>query len=704
MIRFLSTLAFSLAVSSLLFAQTLNLPARNPGAKNGTQFVATIISASLSLTSRENLIYTEISNGNVPAFYRNMKPVTSSGVVSGVTQSVTYYVIPDYLAVGTDTNYFLCPMSPMLATKIADLTGCTLPTRKMVNDIYATATVKLVPKPIPPSSQMSTVPVFDTYNDTIRHERNLVVGVHPLGELTGGDKKDVVISNLIYSTANRVVIYGWHTSVGNPIQPMTNVHADTYMDYSHGIRLVQNSVVYNGSPTTVKAILQSSTENPVLSDEGSMAQPQYPYGPANLSTPISFAVLRASASSLQIKVSADTLVTHYNIYVSTNGSTFNSPLQLLKSALVLTGLTPNTVYYVKLSAFDSNTGQTSGISSLLAASTSSQPDSVLLVYGFDRSVTGNTYNYVIQHGMAFNNNGKVFSSATHQAISSHLIALNNYAIADYILGEESTVNQTFSDTEQVVFSAYLNQGGHLFTSGSEIAWDLDHSGTTADKSFFNNYLKASYINDSPGGLVSTYYSAYTASCPSSIYPAADSILFDNGTHGTYNVGYPDVVSAVNGGVADIHYKTATTDLAGIHYAGVFPGGTKVGKMVYLCFPFETIYPSAGRDTVMSRIIRFFEGGTGVVSGEEAITEKSSLRLYPNPVQGNAVIEFSLEAADQVNIEICDLMGKKIQTVANHGFQEGIHQLGFSANELPAGFYFVILRASRFSKSIPFTVQ
>jgi hypothetical protein len=259
-------------------AQVLNLPARNPGAMDGKQFVAAISSASLSLTSRENMIYTDISNGNVPNFFRNLQPVTSTAVIGGVSQSVTYYVAPDYLAVGTDTNYFLCPMSPMLATKIADLTGCTLPTRKMVNDIYAAATVKLSPSTIPPSSQMSTVPVFDQENTTVWGKRKAVVATHPLGELVGGDKKDVVISNMIYTTANRVIIYGWHTSVGNPIQPMTNVHADTYMDYSHGIRLVQNSVMYNGSATTVKAILQSGSLNGLLSDESSMTKPWYPYG------------------------------------------------------------------------------------------------------------------------------------------------------------------------------------------------------------------------------------------------------------------------------------------------------------------------------------------------------------------------------------------------------------------------------------------
>lgn len=166
-----------------LFSQLLNLPPRSATALTGSQFVATISSASLSLTARENMIYTEISSGNVPGFYRNLVPVTSYATISGSPDSLTYFVLPDYLAVGCDTNYFLCPMSPMLATQIADLTGCTLPTRKMVNDIWSAATVKLSPSTITPGPGMTTVPVFDQHNTTVKGQRNAVVATYPLGSL-----------------------------------------------------------------------------------------------------------------------------------------------------------------------------------------------------------------------------------------------------------------------------------------------------------------------------------------------------------------------------------------------------------------------------------------------------------------------------------------------------------------------------------------
>ncbi|HXC06441.1 MAG TPA: T9SS type A sorting domain-containing protein, partial [Bacteroidia bacterium] len=680
------------------------LPPRNPGAMNGTQFVATISGSSLSLTARENMIFTEISNGNVPAFYRNLVPVTSSATISSITQSVTYYVIPDYLAVGCDSDYFLCPMSPMLATHIADITGCTLPTRKMVDDIYAAAAVKLTPKPIPysPTNGMTTVPVWENYNDTIKIERDAVLALHPLGALTGGDKKDVVISTMIYTTANRVVIYGWHTSVGNPIQPMTNVHADTYMDYSHGIRLVQDSVIYNGNPTTVKAILQNSTLNPLLSDEGVISQPQYPYsfGSPQPVIPVSFAVLCNGANSLRIVVSNDTAATHYQVYTSTDGVTFAAPVLLPKASLVLNSFAANTAYFIKIAGYNSPSANVSAVSELLSANTGTTPDSVLMVYSYDRVITGNTYNYVIQHGQSFHNNHKVYSSATRLAVTNSLVSLNTYSTVDYILGQESTVNSTFTAGEQNLVSMYLQQGGHLFVSGSEIAWDLDKNGTTADKAFFNNYLKASYTADDPGGLASTYYSSFTASMPASIYPATDTINFDNGTHGTYNVAYPDVVIPMNGGVGDLHYATAGTDLAGIHYAGVFPSGTLTGKMVYLCFPFETIYPASRRDTVLARIIRFF-GNSGLATDITTGSVLNRFRLFPNPVQENGTLEFEHSGGGTVKIQLLDISGRQLRLLADQIFPEGQSRIEFSTTGLSAGLYLIKVETAGGQKTLPF---
>lgn len=669
-----------LVVSLKLSAQTLNIPARQVTAMNGDQFVTTI--TPLSFTNRENLIMQEVLNGNVPNFYRTLAPVTSTATIGGVTKSVTYYVIPDYLAIGCDTNYFLCPMSPIIATKIADSIGCTLPTRKMVNDIYAQATLTLTPLTIPASGTMTTVQAFKQHSDMVWAQRSPSITTYPLGTLVGGDKKDVVISNLIYNTANRVVIYGWHTSVGNPIQPLSNVHADTYMDYSHGMRFIQNAVMYNGSPTTVKAILQSSTLNPLLSDEGVINPPQYPYSNtvSSLNTPVSFALINKANNTLEIKVKNDPNATHYKVQTSTNGTTFSAPTIMIKSNLILSTLTSGQIYYVKIAAYNSTYSVTSATSEVLTAIPCGYQDSLVIVNGFDRASTGNTYDFVRQHGGSFYSNNHYFSSATNEAIQDGLINLSTYKTIDWILGKESTANETFNSSEQTLVSNYLKQGGKLLVSGSEIAWDLDYSGSAADKAFFNNYLKASYAADAPNSQASTWYKSVNQ--PSgSILSLSDTLQFDNGTHGTYNVDYPDVLNPLNGSAPTLRYTNNTNSYSAIYFSGMFPSGTANGKLVYFGFPLETIYDVPKRNQLFEDVWMFFFNNGVTTSTEEM--PHSVYSVYPNPFNN----KINVKCKENISMLVLyNLNGQEIATKTGYSSNEK-----FDLSEIPVGIYFLHIK-------------
>jgi hypothetical protein len=100
----------------------------------------------------------------------------------------------------------------------------------------------------------------------------------------------VVISNKIRNDLKTnvpkpVVIYGWHQLNGSPIQPLYNGHEETYADYSHGIRLVRDSVQLNGVPMTITSILQDAALAVLLSDEGPIAVPRYGSAPSERETP-----------------------------------------------------------------------------------------------------------------------------------------------------------------------------------------------------------------------------------------------------------------------------------------------------------------------------------------------------------------------------------------------------------------------------------
>ncbi len=254
--------------------QTLDLPPRPANALSGAEFARRI--TPLDLVEREQEVVAQVTAGNVPDFLRKLCPVSAIYVADGKTNTATFYATPDYLAVGSDDDYFLVHISPNTAQRIADALHCSLPTPKMVDEIYAATEVKLPPSPIPPSPAMTTVSVFSNHNATVRAQRAEQLKAHPLGALVSGHQKDVVISAKLASAPGKVAIYGWHQTNGVPIQPLYLKHAVAWVDYSQCTRLVQQQMTVNGSMKTVAEVLADPALASLLSNEGPIPNPRYP--------------------------------------------------------------------------------------------------------------------------------------------------------------------------------------------------------------------------------------------------------------------------------------------------------------------------------------------------------------------------------------------------------------------------------------------
>jgi len=263
-----------LALASGVFAQTLNLPGRDSKAIGGKAFAEKI--STLDFAQREQEIFEEVIAGNVPAFLRKFCPVTVTNIDEGKTNIGTFYCAPDYLAVGSEADYLISPMSPNTAQRIADRLDCFLPTRKLVDAIYLAAEVKLVPEPIPPSGAMTTVPVFVRHNEMVRTQRVAASDLHPLGTLVAGHQKDVVISARLAGAANKVAIYGWHQTNGVAIQPLYLGHAALWVDYSQCVRLVKREMLVNGETKSVDEVLADPKLCGLISDEGIVTNARYP--------------------------------------------------------------------------------------------------------------------------------------------------------------------------------------------------------------------------------------------------------------------------------------------------------------------------------------------------------------------------------------------------------------------------------------------
>ena len=218
---------------------------------------------TLQWRQRDSLAVQKILDGNLPAFMLKLVPIHISIYDSFHQQTINaiYYVTSDYLSVGNSYDWARIPLTPIAAQIIADSLHCFLPTRKMVDDIYKAAEVKLAPVPMY-IYRDSTVTMWQ-HHLIIEGQRNGKKG------LIAGIKKDVVISDLLTRSAktNRVAIYGWHKLDAKPIQPLYTGHVNWYADYSHGIRLVYQQIKVNGKWMNYKDVLANATLRKLLSDE-----------------------------------------------------------------------------------------------------------------------------------------------------------------------------------------------------------------------------------------------------------------------------------------------------------------------------------------------------------------------------------------------------------------------------------------------------
>ena len=244
---------------------TRGIPTRSAQDLTGSEFVRYV--SAMNPQQREEAILEEISKGNLPGFLRKLVPVDlRCELAGGRILTATIFVTPDYLAIGSDSDFLRIPMNLHTAVTVAERFGFVLPTRKMVDAIYLQSSYHLVPQPLPAGPEMRSTAYYWTHNQMIEDQVQ-AIGAR-LGALVSGDKKDVVMTNRLAMKVGRIAIYGWHRGPGQPIQPLSTVHGANYADYSHGIRLISEWALINGHVQSIRDLLENPATARVLSDEG----------------------------------------------------------------------------------------------------------------------------------------------------------------------------------------------------------------------------------------------------------------------------------------------------------------------------------------------------------------------------------------------------------------------------------------------------
>jgi N-acetylmuramoyl-L-alanine amidase len=305
----------------------------------------------------------------------------------------------------------------------------------------------------------------------------------------------------------------------------------------------------------------------------------------------------------------------YRVYLGTDGRGFDEGTPASGLSIELTGLEPGQTYYVRVTALNQG-GESFPTETLAVRLPAASEPRLLLVGGFDRldrallvqtqepELGGtvyrmfldrmNRFDYLVEHAEALRGAAVALDSASNEAVGSGRVPLGPAAPGAVLwqLGEESTADESLSAVEQARLQAYLESGGRLFISGAELAWDLDHLGSAADRSFYRDVLGSAYVADDAG-----VYSATGA--PGSSLAGIPDIPFDDGTQGSYNVEYPDVLAPQGQALRCMNYS-------GGQSGACIQLDTGLYRVVNLGFPFESIYPASKRAEVLEAALAFLQ--------------------------------------------------------------------------------------------------
>ncbi len=237
------------------------------------------------------------------------------------------------------------------------------------------------------------------------------------------------------------------------------------------------------------------------------------------------------------------------------------------------------------------------------------------------------------------------STASNESIIINNIKLNNYDIVIWFLGDESTIDETFSAAEQNKVKDYLNQGGKLFVTGSEIAWDLDHKGSTTDKNFYHNYLKASFVEDGTSGR---------APATGINGQEFEGVILHYGEK--YTEDYPDVIAPEGEAKSILKYNQGS--VAGIAYKGIFGSGSTAGAVVNIGFPLETVSDRYEIKIFTETLLKYFDITTQVkdVPGK---TAKNQFKVFPTVFHNNINILSNIDNRSGAKIYIYNINGKLV---------------------------------------------
>lgn len=236
-----------------------NIPVRPNNGLAGSQFGQSILNIPAT-QQRDDTIIAQCMTGNLPNWMRQFKEIT----VTSQGNTLTYFIAPDVLCIGDDADFLRVSLNGYSARQVVDAFGCMLPTKKMSDQIWQNADLKMTPVGMGASTHMTNTQTLIDHNNVIEHQRagrnfNIIAGI----------KKDIIFYSPLLEYKTNICIYGWHQPNGVAIQGAQYLaHNIWYQDYSHSIRLVSRGALLNGQNVDLMDVLNGPYSS-LINDEAS---------------------------------------------------------------------------------------------------------------------------------------------------------------------------------------------------------------------------------------------------------------------------------------------------------------------------------------------------------------------------------------------------------------------------------------------------
>ncbi|UCF64076.1 MAG: N-acetylmuramoyl-L-alanine amidase [bacterium] len=324
---------------------------------------------------------------------------------------------------------------------------------------------------------------------------------------------------------------------------------------------------------------------------------------------------------------------------------------------------------------------------------------ILVVDNFDRQASWNLpyHPFVASHGEALKVRGHGFDSCTETAVQNGDIALTNYEVVIYFCGDDSRSDESLAAADQWRLLNYLEGGGKLFISGSELGYDFAAT-TTSELNRYEYLLRTQYLGDLAG-------SNRVLGTAGTVFEGLDFIYGTQTGPNLYIEDYPDYIIPQFGGETALFYDNLR--IAGVMFTGTYGNSSQIAQVVYLGFTFETIVSPYQRSALIGRVLTYFGLPVSIDRSWGNITSQFVLQQnYPNPFNPKTMISY--EIPQHLNnydtrLEIYNTLGQKIRTLVDEKKNWGNHRISWDGKDdhsvaVASGVYIYQLRVGDLTQS------